>query len=77
MPREFSSNTKLVYWWLWRWPWVLAGYIAGVSGLKPQAVSNALKRRRDRGWFLSDKLGWVFDEVDRFVLSSKGVEEPH
>ncbi len=77
MPRKLSSDTELIYWWLWRWPWASARDIAGVTGMSTRAVSNALKRGRDRGWFLSARLGRVFDAVDRYVPSNEGVRELH
>ena len=75
MPRAFSSDTLEVYWWLWRWPWASAADIARVTGLKAPAVTNVLKRGKQKGWFLSARLGRVFDAVDRYVVSNDGVEE--
>ena len=74
MPRAFSTDTILIYWWLWYLPWASAPDIARVTGLKLTAVSNVLSRGRDRGWLLSARLGRAFDATDRYVFSSTGVE---
>ena len=77
MPRKLSELTILVYWWTWRWPWVSAADIARVTGLRPSMVSNVLRRGQRRGWFVSARLGRVFDAVDRYALTNEGVEALH
>ena len=74
MPRAFSSNTKVIYWWLWYLPWASAADIARVTGQKANLVSNVLASGRERGWLLSARLGRAFDATDRYVFSSTGVE---
>ena len=74
MPRVFSTDTVLIYWWLWYLPWASAPDIARVTGLKLTAVSNVLSRGRERGWLKSARLGRAFPATDRFVFSNTGVE---
>ena len=76
MPRELASNTQLVYWWAWRWPWASAADIARVTGLKASTVSNALRRgETELKWFASARLGRTFKAADRYVVTNKGVAE--
>ena len=77
MPRKLSSDTERIYSWLWYLPWASAADIARITGLKDTAVSNALKRGKEepRKWFLSARLGRVFQAVDRYVVSNAGIEE--
>ena len=74
MPRVFSTDTVLIYHWLWYLPWASAPDIARVTGLKLTAVSNVLSRGRERGWLRSARLGRAFPATDRFVFSNTGVE---
>ena len=75
MPRALSSDTEMVYWWLWRLPWASAADIARFSFLQATAVKNVLTRGEKRGWLKSARLGRVFDAVDRYVVSNTGIEE--
>ena len=47
MPRAFSSNTKVIYWWLWYLPWASAADIARGTGQKANSVSNVLASGRE------------------------------
>ena len=77
MPRPLSKDTIFILMWLWQLPWACAADIARITGLKSNAVSNVLYRRRQSGWLEVARIGRTQSAMDRYVFSTAGVKVMH